>query len=229
MLAAVFKEQSRKWRDLTLAHVSNAILIVHHFIVVALGESCADDAVCTRLRTFIMDDLIYTYRRAMDHANFLLQIECEGNAITSNPDCATNLQKNQEYQLACRSDEMKEDEISVQGHKGMFVPKQKAVNMISATQEPVEQICEDVHELLRTYYELARSRFVESIYLQVVDHFLLSDEASALRVFGPERVIAMNSQQLESIADEDASTKRTRERLGREISSLEKALVVLRT
>ena len=228
MLPAVFKEQSRKWRDLTLAHVSNAILIVHHFIVMALEESCADETVCTRIRNFIMEELVDTYQRAMDHASFLLHIECDGNAITCNPDFANSLRENRKHELARRSAEAVQDGMTVKGYEGTFVSRERVLAKISAAPDPVDQVCEDVHELLKTYYKHARSRFVESIYLQVVDNFLLSDQASALRVFSPEFVTAMSSQDLASIAEEDASTRRTREKLGQEISGLEKALTVLR-
>lgn len=211
--------------------MSNAILVVHHFIDMALRESCADDIVCTQLRMFITDDLTGTYGRAMDHANFLLSIECGDSTITCNPDFAASLQKNRKDRLDQRTAEVNEITYHSNSSKQTipFLPKEKVLKMITATPAPVDQICQDVHELLKIYYGLARSRFVDAIYQQVVDHFLLSDGASALRVFGPHRVIEMTGEQLGMIAAEDASTRRTRERLGQEITSLERALVVLRT
>ena len=198
----------------------------------ALKESCADDMVWTQLRMFITDDVTATYGRAMEHANFLLDIECGASAITCNPDFADALQKSREDRLG-RKSTMVDKHIAFYTSSSNLsvscVPKEKVMKMVTATLAPDDQICQDVHALLETYYKLAGSRFVDSIYQQVVDHFLLSDSASALRVFGPERVISMTGEQLGMIAAEDASTRRTRERLGQEISSLERALVVLRT
>ena len=37
---------------------------------------------------------------------------------------------------------------------------------------------QDLHDTLKPYYKVARKRFVDAVCLQVVDHFLVSGEAS---------------------------------------------------
>ena len=91
------------------------------------------------------------------------------------------------------------------------------------------QICEEVYDVLKIYYHVVRVRFTDGIYQQVVDHYLLNGDESPLRIFGPERVLLMTAEQLRMIAEEDSASRRTREKLEREIVSLEKAMVVLRS
>lgn len=225
MLPMVVKEQSKKWKDLTLAHVSNVILVVHRFIYMALKEACPDDKVRDRLQSFIRDDLIDCYRRSMDHAELLLRIECEGKAITCNPDFDNNLRRNKELRHEKKANKFVESKDVVGFDKSINV---NTVAAILADTSDIDQICEDLHDVLKAYYIVARSRFVDAIYQQVVDHFMLSDERSALRVFGPERVLSMTSEQLKMIAEEEASSKRTRGTLENKINCLKQGMLVLR-
>lgn len=218
----MFKDQSKKWKDLTLAHVSNAILIVHRFIYVALEEACPDDQVRGRVRSFIIEDLIQSYRRATDHANFLLLIECGGKTLTCNPEFQNNLRATKQLRYQNKAAEV------VQSNNGRM-PETDAVAAILTNESDADQTCEHLHDVLEAYYEIARSRLVDGIYQQVVDHFMLSDSRSALRVFGPERVLSMTSDELKAIAEEDPSSKRTRDKLEFDIACLKKGMVVLRS
>ncbi|KAI1384096.1 dynamin family protein [Hypoxylon trugodes] len=221
MLPATFREQSRKWKGLALAHVSNAILIIHHFIVKIMEAACPDEQVRYGLWTVLTDDLLACYRRAIEHTEFLLRVECEGKAVTCNPEFPELLDKNRQKREAA------EKETSWQQPKARS-KKSDADASVSQGNNVIDQICGDVHIVLRTYYEIARSRFVDEIYQQVVDHFLLNGNQSALRTLTPERVLSMTIEQLNSIAAEDPASQRARAKLEREIASLEKAKVVLR-
>ncbi|KAI1475448.1 hypothetical protein F4774DRAFT_396935 [Daldinia eschscholtzii] len=44
-----------------------------------------------------------------------------------------------------------------------------------------EQVCNDTHDALKAYYEIARARFVDNIHQQVVTHFLLHSTRRAER------------------------------------------------
>ncbi|KAI0839115.1 dynamin family protein [Hypoxylon sp. FL0890] len=226
MLPTTFKEQAQKWKALTLAHVSNAILVVHHFVHNTLAVACPDVRVRTQLWAFLMDDLLGCYRRAIKQAEFLLQVECEGKTITCNPDFTDLLVKNRRKHERLRAAEATKKSFS-SNHEAVVrvADVQAAINQVP---DVVEQICEDVHDVLKAYYEISRSRFVDAVYQQVVDHFLLNDEHSALHVLTPERVMSMSSEQLKGIAEEDPGSRREREKLKREIASLEKAIAVLR-
>lgn len=68
-----------------MQHVSQAILIVHHFVVKLMRETCPDDQVREGLwESLLLEELQTAYREAMKHAKFLLDIEREGNPMTYN-------------------------------------------------------------------------------------------------------------------------------------------------
>ena len=42
-MATTFKEQTKKWEPLVMQHVSQAILVVHHFVSELMLEICPED------------------------------------------------------------------------------------------------------------------------------------------------------------------------------------------
>jgi hypothetical protein len=91
-----------------------------------------------------------------------------------------------------------------------------------------EQVKEDIHDILQSYYKVARKRFVDNVCRTVIEYFLLDGNKSPLKILNPELIAGMSETQLDMIAGEDATTKRERERLVSEIRGLEEAMKVLR-
>ncbi|KAK3334146.1 interferon-induced GTP-binding protein mx2 [Cercophora scortea] len=87
---------------------------------------------------------------------------------------------------------------------------------------------EEVHDILEAYYKVARKRFVDNVYNQVVDHCLLSGPASLLLLFSEKWVLDLNAKQLAAIAGEPRVTVDRRERLRVKIQDLEEAIEILR-
>ncbi len=78
----------------------------------------------------------------------------------------------------------------------------------------------DLHDTLKSYYKVARKRFVDVVCMQAVDHHLITGPAAPVKLFSPAFVIGLKDDELERIAGEDASTKRKREELRREFENL---------
>ncbi|KAF6829427.1 Iinterferon-induced GTP-binding protein Mx2 [Colletotrichum plurivorum] len=201
MLPTAFKEQSKKWEDLTLAHISNVILVVHRFIYNVVQEACADQQVRETLWSFILEDMVKAYQSAMDHAKFLIRVEREGRSITYNPAFNKAFDK--------------------------VKAKRSSDRYKSFATTGIEETCHTIHDVLESYYDIARARFVDMVCTQVVDHFLLGGDKSPLGVLSPNRVFEMSSTQLEVVAGEDLVTKSTREMLVSNISMFEAAKKIL--
>lgn len=85
----------------------------------------------------------------------------------------------------------------------------------------LNHIVRDIHDILESYYKVARKRFVDPVCMQATDYYLLTGEDSPLKVFSPLFISKLSSDQLEMIAGEDIVTKRKRKRLKKEIADLE--------
>ena len=104
----------------------------------------------------------------------------------------------------------------------MVVPVD-ALNANMSNLSNLEHTVCDLHDILKSYYKVARKRFVDNVCMQAADFHLVTGPDTPVRVFSPKFVSKLSPEQLETIAGEDISRKRKRAELEREIKSLEKA------
>lgn len=228
MLPTNFKEQSKKWSPMARAHVSNAILIVHHFIRSVLDACCLDDSIRDELWNFLVDDLQDRYRRAVDHTEFLLEVEFEGKSITYSPAFSKKLHG---AKLAHVEGLGKEIEAVVEKGNSLQEAGQAARKMVEAgfgESDDLASTCRSIHDVLHTFYDFARTRFVDVICQQVIDHFLLYAPDGPLTVLSEELILHMTPENLEAIAGEEMCSRDRREKLTLDIANLKEALKILR-
>ena len=90
-----------------------------------------------------------------------------------------------------------------------------------------EHTVRDLHDILESYYKVARKRFVDNVCMQAADHHLINGPDTPIKVFSPTFVTDLTEEQLEAIAGEDLSTRRKRAELTRDIANLEAGRKVL--
>ncbi|KND89637.1 Interferon-induced GTP-binding protein Mx1 [Tolypocladium ophioglossoides CBS 100239] len=229
VLSTIFEEQSEKWEPLTLFHVSNAIALVHDFIFRLLCHLCPEKQVRDQLwDSLLVDPLRVLYRKAMDHARFLLSIERGGRPSTFNHYFNDILQKKRGERLA-RSLENKSIDLAdhYRERSGRYVSLE-ILRSSAMNKDNEKQVCEDILDIFESYYKVAQKRFVDIVYQQVISHFLLDGDESPVKAFGPDMVMRLNDEQLELIAGEDEEFKKRRMTLQQERVSLSAALKVVR-
>ena len=94
-------------------------------------------------------------------------------------------------------------------------------NQAISTGSNLKHTVDDLHDILCSYYKVARKRFVDIVCMQAVDFFLITGHDAPIKVFSPQFVSELTNEQLESIAGEDLVSKRKREDLKRKIENLE--------
>lgn len=99
--------------------------------------------------------------------------------------------------------------------------KLDAVMQITNKASNLEHTVDDLHDILKSYYKVARKRFVDVLCMQAADFHLVTGPDTPIKVFSPAFVSELTTGQLETIAGEDVVTKRKRAELKREIESLE--------
>lgn len=80
-----------------------------------------------------------------------------------------------------------------------------------------------LHDILESYYKAACKRFMDTVIMQAANYHLVRGPDTALKVFSPAFVSDLTSEQLERVAGKDASTKRKRAELTRQVENLKKA------
>jgi hypothetical protein len=221
----MFRAQTSKWRNIVMAHVETVTVVVHRFIKALLNETFGDQRMREELWSLVLLEKLQTaYVRAKDQAEFLLGIEINGRPSTYNHYFSANLQKARIERLKKAIKGVAINEWS----DGDVRLNMSAVPDLMTNKSNAEQVKKDIHDILKSYYQVSRKRFVDIVCRMAVEHFLLDGGGSPLKVLTPELIATMSDTQLDMIACEDATTKRERERLGSEIEGLEAAMRVLR-
>lgn len=86
---------------------------------------------------------------------------------------------------------------------------------------------QDISDILRSYYKVARKRFVDNICMQAAGYYLVNGQETPMKLFSPSLITSLTSEQLEEVAGEDALLKRKRRQLLKEIGNLKAAKKIL--
>jgi hypothetical protein len=85
----------------------------------------------------------------------------------------------------------------------------------------------EIHDILRSYYKVARKRFVDCVRMQVADTLLVTGQDTPLTLFSAKFVTSMSPETLEDIAGEDVSVKRRRDELEKLIEQLQTGKTII--
>ena len=235
ILSSAFKEQSSKWAHMTKAYVSHVIVVIHRFIVTTLDMLCTDIQVREEIWSSVLGEVLKRYKAAIDQAMFLVSMEREKRPYTVNHYFNENLQVAHGNRMVKMLHGKARNELKCNGYNNSVYSSDNlivdldSVKNTTRNKSNAEYVKEEIHDILSSYYKVARKRFVDNVYQQAVDHHLLTGPMSPLTVFSQEWVIMLEAEQLEAMAGESPITKERRAVLTRKIQDLEAAMQILRT
>ncbi|KAI9706563.1 MAG: hypothetical protein M1836_003570 [Candelina mexicana] len=214
ILPTLFQELSMRWEDLVGTYLANIIASTHHFCNTLLARLCTEERVMTALWSLLIDELLHRYRKMVAHVQFILQTERSGNLLTTNHYFHETLDK-------LRS------ERSAQPIEAFSFSSGNA-----AQKTPIDNVAHtvrDIHDILKSYYKVARKRFVDNVCMQGTDYHLITGPDTPLHVFSPEFVVELSVERLEAVAGEDATSIQQRKSVEKEIESLTEGRRILTT
>ncbi len=215
--STIWKAQCWKWEGLALAYINRVILVVHHFICKLFRKLCLDDRLRSSLLSQMNDNLCEKYRTVVEHVKFIVKVERVGALFTANPIFHGNLEKARQERSAPAVDTQDE-------HKDELL---QDTILEEASKGNTEQEVREIHDTLRSYYDVTRERFIDSVCKQGSDHFLITGPASPLKVFSTDFIIDLTPEQLEWIAGEELTSKRRRQVLMCDVSLLKEGKKIL--
>ncbi|KAL6826006.1 P-loop containing nucleoside triphosphate hydrolase protein [Trichoderma sp. SZMC 28015] len=227
-LTTAFAEQSRKWGDITTIYMSRIIVILHRFIRAALHSFCSEEQIFNKLWAAMIESLVERYKKAIDQARLLVEVEQRKQPYTLNKQFAQALSKARGYRVAetLRSKARKDTK---QFGGTQFMINLDDIAKAVEVKSNVEQLQEEIHDILHAYYSLAADRFIDNVFQLAVDYCLLRGPSSPLKVFTQDWVINLEAEQLEQIVGETKSAKKRRQACAKKIVDLTNALKILRT
>ncbi|KAJ6040681.1 uncharacterized protein N7446_004002 [Penicillium canescens] len=220
LLLSLMKKQSLKWISLANGYISDTITIVHGYITNGLRQVCTDRKVFENLLAFLMDKLLERYQSAIDEVGFLLFVERSITPMTLNHYLNDNLEN-------CRQKRAN----SIQAKKAFDSPEGKVVRVDDLKHQQnmsnAEHAVQDLQDILESYYKVARKRFVDSVCMQATGYYLTQGPITPMGLLSPSLVSSLSREQLDEIAGEEATVKRKREQLHKEIADLSMAREIL--
>ncbi|KAL8885217.1 MAG: hypothetical protein Q9192_006680 [Flavoplaca navasiana] len=221
LIPIMWKKQSSKWEPLAIGYISDIISIIQSFIVELLMELCPDSRVANGLQELIQEKLTERYHRALDQTRSNLRVE--GEPMTYNHYLADNLKKcnHQRIKTSMQSKQVYDAKLG-------YVVKISDLDHIASLSN-LESSVEQLHDILKSYYKVARKRFVDNVCMQAADLHLVRGPDAAVKVLTPAFVSDLTAEQLEHIAGETKSSRKKRGELVRLVDNLSQAKILLAT
>ncbi|KAK8924694.1 Interferon-induced GTP-binding protein Mx1 [Metarhizium anisopliae] len=227
LLLSAFREQSTNWGPLTKVYLSKIILVIHRFILRVLALSCADTKVLEEIKSFVISELLDRYQAGMEQAMLLVSLERDKKPYTLNNAFNAELH-------GSRSDRVlnplkrKASTFNTEPTANAKFVNFEEIKTVVKNKSNLQNAHEDIHDILESYYEVARERFVDNVYRQAVDHCLLTGPMSPLLLFTEKWVLSLEGEKLSCIAGESRLVREKREQLKKKIQDLQGALKILR-
>ncbi|CAN9393124.1 unnamed protein product [Alternaria alternata] len=172
--------------------------------------------------------MIPIYKKAIDQVKFIIRTEREGNLITTNHYFSENLEKARAERLKKASEEAPQIAATFGLVNLENVTTTDHLERISGISN-LKHTVQDIHDILKAYYTVARKRFVDNVCMQATDYHLVSGPETPLKVLSPTFVGNLTSDQLEAIAGEDGTSIKRRRELHKQMESLRDGVKVLAT
>lgn len=159
------------WEHLAGQYVTKVITLVYHFCNIILTRLCLEERVMTALWALLLDELIQRYRKLVEYVQFILQTKRSGNFLTTNHYSSETVEK-------LRS------ERNVGPTEGYALDSSNASQR--APLSNMEHTLRDIHDILKSYYKVARKRFVDNVCIRGTDCHLTTGPDTPLRIFSPQ-------------------------------------------
>lgn len=218
ILTTLFQEQTRNWEGLAMSYIRHVITSVHRFCDILLNLLCPEERVQSTLWSLLVVQLLERYKKTVDHVKFILHSERAGTLLTTNHYFSESL------------DKARADRTRAAAREQVTEPYEVGVSQISsmawegvappASISNIEHTVRDIHDILSSYYKVARKRFVDTVCIQATDYHLVTGPDTPLGVFSSGFVVDLTNEQLEMIAGEDTTSIRRRRAVTKEIESL---------
>lgn len=223
LITALVYDQTSSWAYHALAHVTKVIERIHRCIHDLLKHLCPDRSVHSRLWTFLWPRLFRTYTAAIEHTNFLVEVERNGYPITLNHYFAQTMNRRRRVRIEDRLKKMKAWHTEDDDRQ----PLLRLEDILNSYASNAEHRIEELGDVLQSYHKVARKRFVDNVCKQVVDHKLICSRQGPLHIFSAEIVGMLKEDDLRSLAGEDEQICEQRKALQDEIDTLEAGCKVL--
>jgi hypothetical protein len=175
----------------------------------------------------IIESLVKRYKMALEQVDLLIRVDQRKQPYTLNRLFNESLAKTQGERVMELLYAKARKDTKQYGHVQLMVNLRDIPEAVK-DKSNTEYLQERIHDILYSYYSLARDRYIDNIFQLGVDHHLLNGPESPLTVFTQDWVLNLEPGDLERIAGESKSAKKHRLGIQKKIAELGTALKILK-
>ncbi|RHZ49646.1 dynamin-like protein [Aspergillus thermomutatus] len=219
VLESMFRQQTVEWEPIATKYIDKVARAVDDFNQIIFDKLIGDDVVRDHLGARLREQNREAVNRAADELDSLLQGERGGVLQTVNRYFAETLSNIRQERTFVR--------LKKRGlHEGILYSLKQVVDMVHISNE--DQAVDNIHDILKAYYKVARKRFTDNIIVQVAERHLLGVNGP-VRTLSPEFVLNLEDSELLHIAGESYVTSSKRNELSSKVDRFQKALQIAKS
>ncbi|KAF4154389.1 hypothetical protein CNMCM6936_008752 [Aspergillus lentulus] len=219
VLESMFRQQTVAWKPIASQYIGKVARAVDDFNHAIFDKLIGDEGIRDHLMARLREQNQEAVKRAGDELASLLQCERGGILQTVNHYFAETLANIRQERTLRRLEAM--------GFRdGNYFCLDQVVGAVHLSNE--DQAVEDIHDILKAYYKVARKRFTDNVVLQVAERHLLGANGP-VKTLSPEFVMNLEDSELEHIAGESYVTSSMRNDLASRVDRFQKALQIAKS
>lgn len=218
LISTLIRRQTKKWEGISREHIQTVNRKVTNHITQLLKMLCPDSGVCSNLRAYLKRSLDQSFKRASDELQSILESERSEDPMTFDDaflEGVAKLRKKREIDRFSKA-------LPTGPPPASATTKEVLANLEASIAPHEEETVAEIFSYLKSYYRVARTRFIDCVCLQVIERHFLGTRGS-VQAFSPALVGRMKEDELQMIAGQDALTVEKRRELTEKLRRLEKA------
>lgn len=230
VLPALFHRQIVKWKDLATSHFSMTTKTVGTALKDAIKTACeSDDVVAQKIRAEVCQAQIAAEIRGLLRIRQRVDEISSRHLQTQNPLFEEQIRKARLARFTAALKRYRSMTLNSIRQDGYIADDQMVIDMRNVTalfdkihMSNAQNLEDDIHDILKSYYELALRDFIEYVNQHVVESYLRDPDGPVL-FFNPTHVSQLSQESIEELGAEDADVVAKRKGLQETLERLNRA------
>lgn len=230
VLPALFHRQIAKWKDLATSHFSRTTKTVDIALNDVIETACVgDDIVAQRIRSEVRQSQEAAVARGLLQIRQRVEEIASRHLQTQNPMFEEQIRKARLVRFTAALKRYRSTNPNAIRQDGNTTDDQMVIDMRNVTSlfdqihtSNAQNLEDDIHDILKSYYELALGDFVEYVNQHVVESYV-RDPQGPLLFFNPTYISQLPAKSIDELGAEDADVIAKRKGLQETLERLNRA------
>ena len=235
ILPILFRKQAHKWEGIARAHFIDVAEQVRKICFAVIEEQCKDFAVRTRIQATIREADEQCRRKGLTNLSNRILAMRTRHLQTNNPDFERKVAESRRFRFQSalyRYKYLRPTKVQLkdasEGQNFLIVDMRELDSFFDEVHMTNSRNLEnEIHDILKAYYEIERTNFIENVNQLIVEAYLNDSEGPILQ-FSPICLSRSGNDEIAYLAAEDQATIKQREKQEARLKQLQQALEILK-